>query len=108
MTSILEIEIPRALDELVRDHSESGTWLEAWVFEDEPARRMAEAELAAAGVRARIRSAYKPLLHFFLEEIELTGLTAVTVRLPSHAGADKQRFRVEAYPLSGLLRGVSL
>ena len=108
MTSILEIDIPRTLDEIVRDHAGAGTSLEAWVFEDEPTRRAAEGELAAAGVRARIRSAYKPLLHFFLEEIELTGLTAVTVRLPSHARADKQRFRVEAYPLSGLLRGVSL
>jgi len=108
MTSILEIEIPRALDELVRDHSESGTWLEAWVFEDEPARRMAEAELAAAGVRARIRSAYKPLLHFFLEEVELTGLSAVTIRTPSHSLAVENRFRLEAYPLAGLLRGVLL
>ena len=105
MTSLLEIDIPRTLDALVRDHAKPGTSLEAWVFEDELARRAAEAALADAGVRARIRSAYKPLLHFFLEEVELSGLTAITVRTPNHALAAEQRFRVEAYPLAGLLRG---
>src|SRR5471030_2990012 len=112
MTSILEIDIPRTLDELVRDYAgagtSAGTSVEAWVFEDEPARRAAEATLAAAGVRARIRSAYKPLLHFFLEEVELTGLSAVTIRTPSHSLAVENRFRLEAYPLAGLLRGVLL
>ncbi|HEX3855161.1 MAG TPA: hypothetical protein VHW01_29560, partial [Polyangiaceae bacterium] len=108
MTTLLDIEIPRTLDEIVRDHAEPGTSLEAWVFEDQAVRRAAEAALADKGVRARIRSAYKPLLHFFLEELELSGLTAVTIRTPNHALADKDRFRVEAYPLSGLLRGVSL
>jgi hypothetical protein len=108
MTSLLEVDIPRTLDELVQDHAEPGTSLEAWVFEDELARRAAEAALADAGVRARIRSAYKPLLHFFLEEVELSGLTAVTVQTPSHALAAEGRFRIEAYPLAGLLRGVSL
>ena len=108
MTSILDIDIPRTLDELVRDCARSGTSVEAWVFEDEPARRAAEAALAAAGVRARIRSAYKPLLHFFLEEVELTGLSAVTIRLPSHPLAVANRFRLEAYPLAGLLHGVAL
>ncbi|HTR85025.1 MAG TPA: peptidase M14 [Reyranella sp.] len=107
MASLLDIEIPRTLDEIVRD-AKAGTALEAWVFEDERSRRAAEAELAEKGVRARIRSAYKPLLHFFLEEVELTGLTAVTVRTPSHPLAAGGRFRIEAYPLSGLLRGVTL
>ena len=108
MTSLLEVDIPRTLVELVQDHAKPGTSLEAWVFEDEPARRAAEAALADAGVRARIRSAYKPLLHFFLEEVELSGLTAVTVRTPGHALAAEGRFRIEAYPLAALLRGVAL
>jgi hypothetical protein len=107
MTSLLDIEIPRTLDEIVSD-AKPGTSLEAWVFEDEAARRAAEAALASAGVRARIRSAYKPLLHFFLEEVELSGLTAVTIRTPSHKLADPQRFRVETYPLAAMLRGVSV
>src|SRR5471032_1582233 len=108
MTSLLDVAIPRTLDEIVQDHAKPGTSLEAWVFEDERARRAAEAALADAGVRARIRSAYKPLLHFFLEEVELSGLTAVTIRTPNHALAAEGRFRIEAYPLAGLLRGVTL
>jgi hypothetical protein len=106
MSTLLDIAIPRTLDEIVRDHAKPGASLDAWVFEDELARRAAEAALAEAGVRARIRSAYKPLLHFFLEELELSGLTTVTVRTPRHALADPQRFRVETYPLAALLRGV--
>lgn len=106
MTELLEIEIPRSLDVIVRDYAKTGTALEAWVFEDEAARRAAEATLAAAGVHARLRSAYKPLLHFFLEEIELTGLSAVTIFMPAHPLAVENRFRLEAYPLAGLLKDV--
>ncbi len=108
MTELLEIEIPRSLEVIVRDHAKAGTSLEAWVFEDEAARRAAEAKLAAAGVQARFRSAYKPLLHFFLEEIELAGLSSVTIFMPSHPLAVENRFRLEAYPLAGLLKDVAL
>ncbi|HEY2876818.1 MAG TPA: peptidase M14, partial [Reyranella sp.] len=108
MTELLEIEIPRSLDGIVRDHAKAGTSLEAWLFEDEGARRVAEAKLAASGVQARIRSAYKPLLHFFLEEIELSGLSSVTIFTPLHPLAVENRFRLEAYPLAGLLKDVAL
>ena len=108
MTQLLEIEIPRSLDVIVREYAEAGTSLEAWLFEDEAARRAAEATLAASGVHARIRSAYKPLLHFFLEEIELAGLSSVTIFMPSHPLAVENRFRLEAYPLAGLLKDVRL
>lgn len=108
MTELLEIDIPRSLDAIVRDCAKAGSSLEAWVFEDEAARRAAEATLAASGVQARIRSAYKPLLHFFLEEIELSGLSAVTIFTPSHPLAAESRFRLEAYPLAGLLKDVRL
>ena len=91
MTELLGIEIPRALDGIVRDCATAGASLEAWLFEDEAARRAAEATLAAAGVHARIRSAYKPLLHFFLEEIELSGLSSATIFMPSHPLAAENR-----------------
>ncbi|HEY8613092.1 MAG TPA: peptidase M14 [Roseomonas sp.] len=94
------------MDRLLRE--QPGHFLEAWVFEDEPTRRSTEATLAAAGIAARLRSAYKPLLHFFLEEVELTGLSAATIRTPSHALASPGRFELEAYPLAGLLPGAAL
>src|SRR5690242_5515412 len=106
MTELLGIDIPRTLDAIVRDYAKAGPSLEAWVFEDEGARRAAEAKLAASGVHARIRSAYKPLLHFFLEEIELSGLSSVAIFTPSHPLAVENRFRLEAYPLAGLLKDV--
>ena len=59
-----------------------GAHLEGWLFEDAQARRAAEARLAQAGVQARFRSAYKPLLHYFLEEVERDGLIAAEIRYP--------------------------
>ena len=50
----------------------------------------------------------KPLLHFFLEEVELTGLSAATVRTPSHLLATPGRFELEAFPLARLLPGMAL
>jgi hypothetical protein len=108
MTQLLAIDIPRSLDALVSGYGTAGTSVEAWLFEDESSRRGAEARLAAAGLHARIRSAYKPLLHFFLEEVELSGLSAATVYLPSHPLAVESRFRLETYPLVGLLKGVQV
>ena len=104
-TLLLELTIPRTLDAWLA-RFEDGSWrgarIEGWLFEDAPVRRAAERRLAAAGVQAFLRSAYKPLLHFFLEEVEMAGLAAVTVRLPQHPQAAPGRFLLEAYPLAGL------
>ena len=103
---LLDIRLPRAVDHLPQN--QAGRLLEFWVFEDEPTRRSTEASLAAGGTLAKLRSAYKPLLHFFLEEVELTGLSAATIRTPSHSLASTGRFELESYPLAGLLSGVTL
>lgn len=109
MTILLDTRIPRTLDVLLRDwagEANRGATLEAWLFEDEAARREAEQTLARAGVAARLRSAYKPLVHAFLEDIDLAGVRRVTVRYPVHEEADSKRFLSEAYPLAALLDGV--
>ncbi len=85
-----------------------GAEVEAWLFEDEIARRAAEARLAGLDVRARLRSAYKPLVHFFLEGADLDGLVAAHVRYPVHPAAAPNRFTLEAYPLAGMLGDASL
>ncbi len=85
-----------------------GATVEAWLFEDEAARRAAEARLAVLDVHARFRSAYKPLVHFFLEEAELDGLAEVRVRYPVHSCAPPNRFTLEAYPLAGMLGDAAL
>ncbi|MBO9329056.1 peptidase M14 [Achromobacter pulmonis] len=83
-----------------------GATVEGWLFEGPQARLAAQARLAQAGVAARFRSAYKPLLHFFLEEVERAGLVSARVRYPVHEHAHARRFALEAYPLVGLLDGV--
>jgi hypothetical protein len=104
-TLLLETTVARTLDTWLA-RFEDGTWrgarVEGWLFEDVAVRRAAERRLAAAGVQAFLRSAYKPLLHFFLEEVEAAGLASVKVRYPVHPQASPQRFLLEAYPLAGL------
>lgn len=103
MTTLLDVRLPRTLNMLV-ERFQAPEWpgmlVEAWVFEDRGARREAEATLRARGFQASIRSAYKPLVHAFLEEFDLTGVSAVTIGLPPE---NAQRFQVEAFPLPGLI-----
>jgi len=111
MTILLDRRFERTLDRLLRewgsgDHQ--GATLEAWLFEDEEPRRSAEEQLKKAGVEARLRSAYKPLVHAFLEEIDTCDLTHVRIRYPVHENADPVRFLSEAYPLPALLEGVEI
>ncbi|AOB29889.1 peptidase M14 [Bordetella sp. H567] len=111
MTVLLDRSIDRTLDAWVREFEQDecrGAHVQAWLFEDEAARRAAERRLAAAGVTAVFRSAYKPLVHFFLEEVDAAGLESVSVRYPVRQEAVQRRFTLEAYPLAGLLDGIHL
>lgn len=103
---LLELTLPRTLDGWVTQFEQSqwrGAQVQGWLFEGLAARRAAEKRLAAAGVQAQLRSAYKPLLHYFLEEMDCSTLAAVTVSYPVHPHASPRRFLLEAYPLAGLL-----
>ena len=87
----------------------AGLLVEAWIFEDSVARKQLASNLANAGVHARVHSAYKPLLHYFLERTPLSGMREVIVGYPRHPQAVATRFRSEAYPLAGMeMQGVSL
>jgi hypothetical protein len=79
--------------------------IEAWVFGDKAHRQMAEATLLKQGVKAKLRSAYKPLLHFFMEDIDLVTnqISRIEVHYPLHPEASEKRFLLETYPLSALL-----
>lgn len=110
MTVLFEASFERTLDRLCAQLN--GKMAEAWTFDDARSRRAAERRLAERGVSARIRSAYKPLLHFFLEEvgeeIRRRDLAAVTVAYPVHPQAPANRFLLEAYPLAALLAGTEV
>lgn len=102
MGQIFSQTFNRTLDSLVT-LGVPGQALEAWTFDDAQSRRNAENRLKDKGVEARIRSAYKPLLFAFLEEIDLDGVDTIEVRYPSHPNAPANRFRLEAYPLAALV-----
>jgi hypothetical protein len=105
-TPLLDITVPRTLDVWISRFAQSawrGTHIAGWLFEDIAARRAAEKTLASAGVNARLRCAYKPLLHFFLEEVDLSQIASAHIRYPMHSAANPQRFWLEAYPLAALL-----
>lgn len=117
MTILLDTAIAHTLDTLVeRLAAMPGIRVQAWLFEDVATRRAAEQRLAAAGVPAVIHSAYKPLLHFFLDALalehdggRLAAAGDISVRLPAAtSAAQSQRFRLEAYPLAGMLPEGSL
>lgn len=105
MTTILNLDVPRSLDTLVSDllQRKPSQPVEAWLFDDGPSRQAAEEKLAAAGIRARIRSAYKPLVYFFLEEVDIASLARIEIGYPVHAAAVPSRFLIEAYPLAALV-----
>ncbi len=106
---LLERSFPSTLDALVAEFGEKpGSRLEAWVFADVASRRAAEAELKAKGVEARIRSAFKPLVHAILEDIAADGVASLRVAYPQHPGCLPGRFLAEAYPLSALLPGAEV
>lgn len=74
-----------------------------WLFEDRAARQALAEQLATHGIRARVRSAYKPLVHFFLEEVDTSGLTGVHITYPVHPACRATRFQLETYPLAQML-----
>ncbi|KAA0578311.1 peptidase M14 [Azospirillum sp. B21] len=115
MTVLFEASFERTLDRLcaqLTGSPQGGNPVEVWTFDDAPSRRAAERRLAVRGVSARFRSAYKPLLHFFLEEVGeevwRRDLATVTVAYPVHPQAPANRFLLEAYPLAALLEGAEV
>ncbi len=102
MTLIFERSFERTLSQLVAN-AKAGQNFEAWTFDDRQSRQYAERRLKEIGVQARIRSAYKPLVNAFLEEIDLQDVNAIEIRYPVHPDAPENRFRLEAYPLAAMV-----
>jgi Zinc carboxypeptidase len=111
VTILLDARVPRTLDVLLQTWARPehrGARLDAWLFEDESERRRGEEHLAGVGVEARLRSAYKPLVHAFLEDIDTAALRRAVIAYPVHPGADPRRFQLEAYPLAALLEAAEV
>ncbi|WHA43694.1 M14 family metallopeptidase [Agrobacterium larrymoorei] len=102
MTVIFEKRFERKLDKLIAE-AKKGESLQAWTFDDRESRLDAERQLAEKGVQARIFSAYKPLVHAFIEDIDLSDIVAIEIHYPVHQNAPENRFRLEAYPLAAMV-----
>lgn len=106
---LLDRTFRRTSDELLEQLGEARSeQTHIWLFEDRQSRQAIAAELAGHGIQAKVRSAYKPLVHFFLEEVSAEGLTAINIAYPVDSAWPQQRFRLEAYPLAGIFPGVKL
>lgn len=104
MSVILDRSFERTLDVLVKRISSLAPKgeVQAWVFDDLDARQKAAAKLADQGITARFFSAYKPLVHFFVEDEPLKRFDTLEIIYPLHEAANEKRFILEAYPLGAL------
>ncbi len=113
MTILLQKTYARTLYALIQRFStatDRGMRIEAWLFDDQTDRHKAEAELAALGIQARLRSAYKPLLHTFLEDIDIQAesLSEIRVLYPVCSQTTENRFLLETYPLAALVGDIRI
>ena len=106
MPSVFECEIALTSRQLLADprlDTWAGHTLELWLFEGVQARQALAIQLRQRGIQARVLSAYKPLLHAFLEEIDTGTLASVVIEYPCHTSADPRRFLLEGYPLEAVI-----
>ena len=93
-------------------HSWQDKAIELWLYEGAFARQALTEQFNALGVQVLIRSAYKPLLHWFIEEVHATGLdqnlASIEISYPVDPVTDRLRFLSEAYPLDLLCPEVPL
>ena len=111
MPRVFECEIALTSRQLLSDprlDSWTGHTLELWLFEGVQVRQALAKQLQQRGIHALIRSAYKPLLHVFLEEIDTATLASVVIEYPCHEAADSRRFLLEGYPLETVLPHVEV
>ncbi len=105
MTTIFEKSFERSIDQLqalCADPAMEGATLEAWLFDDRQSRKATEKKLQAIGVKAKLHSAYKPLVHFFVEDVDCSTLSKVSIAYPAHEACAPNRFLLETYPLTKL------
>lgn len=106
MSKIFEKRFERSIDNLVTRFSAPamhGAHIEAWLFDDQHSRSAAEAQLHTVGVTAKFHSAYKPLVHFFLEDVDCRDLKHISISYPAHEACAPNRFLLETYPLTMLV-----
>jgi hypothetical protein len=108
MNQIFSHTVKATLPQLVTQYSQpeyQNHSVELWVFSDKNSRLKAQAELEKRGVKARVRSAFKPLLHVMLEErlAACPEPDSILIEYPVHQECSDNRFSLETYPLGALV-----
>ena len=108
MNQIFSHTVEVTLPQLVRQYSQpeyKNHSVELWVFNDKNSRLKAQAELESLGVKAKVRSAFKPLLHVMLEELLVAcpEPDSILIEYPVHKECEENRFSLETYPLGALV-----
>jgi hypothetical protein len=108
--TVLDRTYVRTLDDIVTRYAGEapGTRLEFWTFDNASHRKEAEHAFMEHGLHARVHSAYKPLLHYFLEDVDRTDLKSIEIVYPTHPECAPDRFLLEAYPLPALFDGMEV
>lgn len=74
-----------------------------WTFDSPEIRTEAATLLRQDGIEARIRSAYKPLVFAFIEEVIVEEIVAISVHYPTVIDVPPTRFHLECYPVTDLV-----
>ncbi len=107
MSCLLSTRVASSLSKLAEQLEKldcDGESIRVWVFADHTSRIKAQKALCELGFDIEILSAYKPLLHYFLESVDLSNQTFERVEIfyPQNQHAAPTRFLLEAYPLGAL------
>lgn len=106
--TICDVTIPLTLENAIAKYATDryvGSSLDLWVFDGLEQRMHAQTLLRAKGVEATIRSAYKPLVHAILDEIDLSDVESIRIHYPNVVDVNESRFLLEAYPVAFLTAG---
>ncbi|MBP6018106.1 MAG: peptidase M14 [Burkholderiaceae bacterium] len=108
---LCDLTLVRTADSLMQQFNAAnykGASVDIWLFEGRDKRLTMMAELEQRGVHARVHSAYKPLVCFFLEQVQGRGLQSAHIVYPRHTACVENRFLLEAYPLPDLFPDASI
>lgn len=107
---LCDLTLDRTADSLMQQLSTvnyKGASVDIWLFEGRAKRLTMMAELEQLGVHARVHSAYKPLVCFFLEQVQGRGLQSAHIVYPRHPACVENRFLLETYPVPELFPDAS-
>ncbi len=85
-----------------------GKQLSFWLFEDRTARQQARQTFASNGIQAQFYSAYKPLVTYVMDELDISQIAKLQIYYPVIRTGSSKRFLLEAYPLNDMVGDIEV